>query len=62
MGGKPKWGLGLFLAGILLVIALTWGSIGSAVLTLALILSIGFLLLRRSLQAQEDFFSDEEVI
>ena len=45
--------LGAFLAGILAVIVLTWGSVGSGVLTLALILSGGYLLLRRFLETHD---------
>lgn len=39
--------LGIVLAIVLAVILLTWGSIGSAVLTLALLIGIGALLLQR---------------
>ncbi len=59
MDSPRKWILGLFLGGIVLVILLTWGSIGSAILTLALILSGIFLALKRSLADQEDYLTEE---
>ena len=39
--------LAVILLGVLAVIILTWGSIGSSILTLALLLALGYLLLRR---------------
>jgi len=39
--------LGALLAAMLLVIILTWGSVGSAVLTLALLLTAGMLILKK---------------
>lgn len=39
--------LGLFLLGMLAVIVLTWGSIGSIVMTMGLLLSLGFLAVKR---------------
>ena len=42
--------LAVLLLGILSVIILTWGSIGSAVLTLALLLSAGFLLIKKIME------------
>lgn len=47
MGTLRKALLVVLLLGILLVILLTWGSIGSGVLTLSLILSGSYLLLSR---------------
>ncbi len=58
MSTLQKWILGIFLLGILTVIILTWGSVGSAILTLALILAGIFLLLRRSLDEQEQAVED----
>ena len=53
--------LAAFLAAILAVILLTWGSIGSAVLTLALLIGIGALLLQRFTDTHEaDDFRWEE--
>ena len=50
----------LLLAGILAVIILTWGSIGSAALTLGLLLSGIFLLLKKSLNRDvDDYFLEE---
>ncbi len=59
MGSLRKWILGLFLGGTVLVILLTWGSIGSAILTLALIMAGIFLALKRSLAEQEDYLTEE---
>lgn len=50
MGSIGTWILRLFLALILAVIVLTWGSIGSAILTLALLLSLGYLLIVKVLE------------
>ena len=54
-----KWILGLFLAAVIAVILLTWGSIGSAALTLGLILGGIFLALKKSLNREDDFLYDE---
>lgn len=52
--------LGLFLAGVVAVIILTWGSIGSAALTLGLLLGGIFTALKKSLNRDpEDYFSEE---
>ena len=49
--------LGIFLAAILAVILLTWGSIGSAALTLGLLLAGIFIALKKSLNRDpEDYF------
>lgn len=45
--------LAVLLLGILSVIILTWGSIGSAVLTLALLLSAGFLLIKKIMESRD---------
>lgn len=49
--------LALLLLVIVAVIILTWGSIGSAILTLALIISLGFLALQKFLDTHnaDDF-------
>ena len=53
--------LGVFLTGILGLILLTWGSIGSAVLTLALLLGLGMILMQKFLESRDpdDFKWDE---
>ena len=52
--------LGLFLAAVAAVIILTWGSIGSAALTLGLLLGGIFTALKKSLNRDpEDYFSEE---
>ena len=50
-----KWILGLFLAAVIAVILLTWGSIGSAALTLGLILGGIFTALKKSLNRDNDY-------
>ena len=52
--------LGIFLAIVLAVILLTWGSIGSAALTLGLLLSGIFLALKKSLNRDPDDYFDME--
>jgi len=48
---------GIFLAAVLAVIVLTWGSIGSAALTLGLLLAGIFIALKKSLNRDpEDYF------
>ena len=49
---------GIFLAAILAVIILTWGSIGSAALTLGLLLAVIFLALKKSLNRDPDDYFD----
>ena len=49
---------GIFLAAILAVIILTWGSIGSAALTLGLLLAGIFLALKKSLNRDPDDYFD----
>ena len=39
--------------GMLAVIVLTWGSIGSAILTLALLISLGYILLKKILESRD---------
>ena len=52
--------LGLFLTLILAVIILTWGSIGSAALTLGLLLGGIFVALKKSLNRDpDDYFLEE---
>ena len=50
--------LGIFLAVILAVIILTWGSIGSAALTLGLLLGGIFMALKKSLNRDPDDYFD----
>lgn len=49
------------LLGILAVIVLTWGSIGSSILTLALLLALGYLMLRRLWidRSDEDYWLED---
>jgi hypothetical protein len=49
---------GIFLAVILAVIILTWGSIGSAALTLGLLLAGIYLALKKSLNRDPDDYFD----
>ncbi len=53
--------LAVILLGILAVIILTWGSIGSSVLTLALLLALGYLLMRRLWidRSDEDYWLED---
>jgi len=52
--------LGIFLAVVLAVIVLTWGSIGSAALTLGLLLGGIFIAMKKSLnQDVDDYFLEE---
>lgn len=53
MKGFGTWLLRGFLLFILAVIILTWGSIGSALLTLALLLSLGYLLVMKVLENRD---------
>jgi len=50
--------LGIFVAAVLAVILLTWGSIGSAALTLGLLLAGIFTALRKSLNRDPDDYFD----
>ena len=52
--------LGIFLAVVLAVIVLTWGSIGSAALTLGLLLAGIFIALKKSLNRDPDDYFDME--
>lgn len=60
MSKRRKLLLGVVLALILAVILLTWGSIGSAILTLALIIAVGFLLLQWFLNTHDPEDYQEE--
>ena len=52
--------LGLFLTAVVAVIILTWGSIGSAALTLGLLLGGIFTALKKSLDRDpDDYFMEE---
>lgn len=60
MSDKRKIVLLVFLAAVITVIILTWGSIGSAALTLGLLLGGIFTALKKSLNRDpEDYFSQE---
>ena len=60
MSNGRKILLGALLAAVLLVILLTWGSIGSAALTLGLILGGIFIALKKSLNRDpEDYYLEE---
>ena len=60
MSDKRKLFLGLFLAAVVAVIILTWGSIGSAALTLGLLLGGIFTALKKSLDRDpDDYFMEE---
>lgn len=62
MEGTRKTLLTGLLAVIVAVILLTWGSIGSAILTLGLLLSGLVIALRKSLQRQEeDYFNEDSL-
>ena len=43
----------IFLVIVLAVIILTWGSVGSAILTLALLLSLGYLLILKIMENRD---------
>ncbi|MBQ7801920.1 MAG: hypothetical protein IJ375_06330 [Oscillospiraceae bacterium] len=60
MGKLQKVLLFILLFVIVAVIILTWGSIGSAILTLALLLGVGFILLRKFMDSHDpdDFRMD----
>ena len=61
MSGLQKILLAVFLGGILAVIILTWGSVGSGVLTLALLLAAGMLLFKKFMDSRDpDDFNWEE--
>lgn len=60
MEGTRKTLLTGLLAVIVAVILLTWGSIGSAILTLGLLLGGLVIALRKSLQRQEDDYFNED--
>ena len=60
MSGKRKLFLTVFLAAVVAVILLTWGSIASAALTLGLILGGIFTALKKSLNRDvDDYFLEE---
>nr|MBQ8245396.1 hypothetical protein [Oscillospiraceae bacterium] len=59
MSSGRKWLLTGFLVFVVVLIILTWGSIGSAALTLGLILGGIFTALKKSLNRDpEDYFSE----
>ena len=55
--GEKNWLLIGFLTLVVAVIILTWGSIGSAILTLALLLAVGMILIQKFMDSHdpEDF-------
>ena len=53
MGGLQKCLLFILLFAVVAVIVLTWGSIGSAILTLALLISLGYILLKKILESRD---------
>ncbi len=53
MSNIRKLLLGVFLVLILAVILLTWGSVGSGILTLALLIAVCYLLLRWFLETHD---------
>ena len=55
MGSARKLLLGIFLAVVIAIIIFTWGSIGSAALTLGLILGGIFTALKKSLNRDNDY-------
>lgn len=57
MGSLRTFLLILLTVFLIAVIILTWGSIGSAVLTLALLISLGFILLKKIMESRnpDDF-------
>ena len=59
MGSTRKLLLGIFLAVVLAVIVFTWGSIGSAALTLGLLLGGIFTALKKSLNRESDYEWEE---
>ena len=55
MSKTQKILLGIFLTVIVAVIILTWGSVGSATLTLGLLLGGIFLAMKKSMDRENDF-------
>ena len=55
MGSPRKLLLGIFLAVVIAIIIFTWGSIGSAALTLGLLLGGIFTALKKSLNRDNDY-------
>ena len=55
MGSTRKLLLGIFLTVVIAIIIFTWGSIGSAALTLGLILGGIFTVLKKSLNRDNDY-------
>ena len=53
MNGLRKFLLALFLIAIVTVILVTWGSIGSAVMTLGLLLALGAIALNHVMQNRD---------
>lgn len=61
MDGTRKKALSILLVVLIAVIILTWGSVGSAILTLGLLVSGLVLALKKSMDRQdEDYFGEEE--
>lgn len=59
MGSTRKLLLGIFLTVVIAIIIFTWGSIGSAALTLGLILGGIFTVLKKSLNRDNDYEWEE---
>ena len=59
MSNTRKLLLGIFLAAVIAVIIFTWGSIGSAALTLGLLLGGIFTALKKSLNRDNDYEWEE---
>ena len=59
MGSPRKLLLGIFLAVVIAIIIFTWGSIGSAALTLGLLLGGIFTALKKSLNRDNDYEWEE---
>ena len=59
MGNTRKLLLGIFLAVVIAVIIFTWGSIGSAALTLGLLLGGIFTALKKSMNRESDYEWEE---
>ena len=53
MGTLRKLFLAILLVGTVTVILVTWGSIGSAVLTLALLLSLGYIVIHHIMENRD---------
>ena len=61
MNDTRKKALWILLAAVVAVIILTWGSVGSAILALGLLLSGLVIALKRAMDRQdEDYFGEDE--